>query len=80
MFTAPLHSNGRGPDHRKHRSSVAVPLLRSYMLLRECLYRAVAQKLPWYIRPPRDRCIATTLHATGYRDSFSINLNSTSIL
>jgi hypothetical protein len=42
MFDAPLRSNGRGADHSKHRSSIAVPLLRSCLLLRERAYRAVA--------------------------------------
>jgi hypothetical protein len=51
-------------DYRKHRSSFAVPLLLSCLLLRERVYRVVVQKRPWYIRPPRDRYIATDLNAT----------------
>jgi hypothetical protein len=27
------------------------------------VYRAVAQKRPWYIRPSRRRCVATALHS-----------------
>jgi hypothetical protein len=42
MFIAPLRKNGRGADHRKYLSSVAIPLL-----LRERVYRAVAEKRFW---------------------------------
>jgi hypothetical protein len=64
MFTTLLRSNGLGADQRKHRSSLDVPLIRSCLLLWESVYRAVAQKRPWYIRPSRCRCIATSLQAT----------------
>jgi hypothetical protein len=50
--------------HRKHRSSVAVPLLRWCLLLRERIYRVVAPKRSWYIHPTRGRCNVTALHAT----------------
>jgi hypothetical protein len=33
------------------------------LLLRERVYRVVAQKRPCYIHPSRGRCIATPLHA-----------------
>jgi hypothetical protein len=38
VFTAPLLSNGCCADHRKHRSSLAVPLLRSCLVLRDPIY------------------------------------------
>jgi hypothetical protein len=44
----------------------ALILLRSCLLLREHVYRAAAQKRPWYIRPSQGRYIAVTLHATIY--------------
>jgi hypothetical protein len=37
--------------------------MRSCPLPREHVYRAVAQKRPWYIRQCRGRCIVTVLHA-----------------
>jgi hypothetical protein len=37
-----------------------VPLFVS----QERVYRTVAKKRPWYIRPSRGRCVATALHAT----------------
>jgi hypothetical protein len=54
----------RTTDHRKHHSSVAMPLLHSCLLLWECVYRIVAQKQPWYILPSHGRCTAMALHAT----------------
>jgi hypothetical protein len=41
-----------------------VSLLLSYLLQRERVYRAVAQKRLWYIRLFRGHCVATALHAT----------------
>jgi xanthine/uracil/vitamin C permease (AzgA family) len=46
-----------------HTPFPTVPLmLRVDSMLRERVYRAVAQKRPWYIRLFRSRCIATALH------------------
>jgi hypothetical protein len=39
-------------------------MLRLRLLLRERVYRATAQKRPWYIRPSHGRWIATALRAT----------------
>jgi hypothetical protein len=64
MLIAPLSSNGRGLDHRKHRSSACCTVVAFYLLLQERVYRAVVQKRPWYMRPSQGRCIATALHAT----------------
>jgi hypothetical protein len=72
VFAAPLRSNGRGADHRKHSLSVAVPMLLSCLLLRERVYRKFGQKRPSYIRPSRGRCIATALHVTIYRPSHGL--------
>jgi hypothetical protein len=36
------------------------------LLLREIIYRAIAQKRPRYIRPSRGRYISTALHAVVY--------------
>jgi hypothetical protein len=47
----------------EQRSSVSVPLLRSYLLLQECVYRADDQKQLWYICLFRGRSIATALRA-----------------
>jgi hypothetical protein len=51
----------------------SVPLLLLVNSLRgESLYRAVAQKLPRYIRPSSGRCIPTALRATRvYTSAFS---------
>jgi hypothetical protein len=35
-----------GADHKRHRSSDAIPLLLSCLLLLERVYRALAQKRP----------------------------------
>jgi hypothetical protein len=42
ISSAPLPSNGRSAGHRKHRSFVVVPLLRSCPLRQELVYRAAA--------------------------------------
>jgi hypothetical protein len=47
-----------------HIENTALLLLRSCLLVRESVYRAVAQKRPWHIRPSLGRCIAAALHAT----------------
>jgi hypothetical protein len=55
------------PRHgpRRNTQFPTVPLsLGVDSLLRERVCRAVAQKRPCYIRPPRGRCIATALRAT----------------
>jgi hypothetical protein len=57
---------GGDADHRKHRYSVAVPLLFPCLLLRERVYRAVAYKWLWHIWLSRGRCIVTALHAKIY--------------
>jgi hypothetical protein len=49
-----------GTYHREDRAFV----LCSCLLLRERVYRAVAQKQTWYIGPSRGRYIATAQHAT----------------
>jgi hypothetical protein len=50
---------------RRNTPFPVVPsLLRVDSLLRERVYWAVAQKLPWYIRPSCGHCISTALHAT----------------
>jgi hypothetical protein len=72
VFTAPLRSNGRGAGHRKHRSSVAVPLLLSCLLLRERVSRAVAWKRLWYICLSRCRCIVTALHTAISSTCFKV--------
>jgi hypothetical protein len=52
------------PGPRRNTPFPTVPLLlRVDTLLRELVYRAVAQKRPWYIRASRGRYIATALHA-----------------
>jgi hypothetical protein len=55
----PLLIKSQHGSHRKYTSSVVACLL-----LRESVYRAVAQKRSWYIRPFRGRCLETGLYAT----------------
>jgi hypothetical protein len=47
-----------------HIENTALLLLRSCLLLQERIYRAVAQKRPWYVRLSLGRWIATALHTT----------------
>jgi hypothetical protein len=48
----------------EHIENIALLSLCLCLLLWKRGYRAVDQKRPWYIRPYRNRCIATPIYAT----------------
>jgi hypothetical protein len=86
-WLCPLLITSQHGLHRKqlfHCCNPAVALLRICCLAtgvvllfvsRECVYRAVSQKQPWYIRPFRSFCISMALYTTIFVTYYSSKTN-----